>query len=145
MANVLCVGHSRYGRSEGGIGHHTNRRQLYEYRQGGDVGSQRVRQHRQVPSVPADCQHRRSHRRFSWSLCYQGRFIISLSISPSLCLCLCLFVCFSFPFTLCLLHTYIGFIGFGFCVRAPKSVSDHFPCWVNKTNFVKSAQFRMFH
>ena len=68
------VGYSGHGRSERGIGHHSDGRQLHEYRQGSNVGSQCLRQHSQVPSVSAHCQLRRGRRRIPRRLRYQGLF-----------------------------------------------------------------------
>jgi len=75
------VGYSWDGRGEGGVGHHSDGRQLYEYRESGDVGSQRVRQHREIPSVPADRQLCGRRRRVPGSMRHQGldRFKILLS------------------------------------------------------------------
>ncbi|KAH1187901.1 hypothetical protein KIL84_017888, partial [Mauremys mutica] len=61
--------HRGHRRRQGGLGHHPDRRQLLQHRQGGDVGPERVRQHLQVPAVPAHRQrggrggglHRRLH------------------------------------------------------------------------------------
>uniref|UniRef100_A0A8B9MYN5 ATPase plasma membrane Ca2+ transporting 3 n=1 Tax=Accipiter nisus TaxID=211598 RepID=A0A8B9MYN5_9AVES len=54
--HTLVKGHRGDGRGQGGVRHHPDGRQLLQHRQGGDVGPQRLRQHLQVPPVPADRQ-----------------------------------------------------------------------------------------
>ena len=56
---LRLLGHRRNGRGQRSFGHHPDGRQLQQYRQGGHVGSQRLRFHRQVSAVSADGQHRR--------------------------------------------------------------------------------------
>lgn len=67
----LCFlsGNRRHRCGQRGIWHHPDWRQLHQYCQGRHVGEERLRQHLQVPAVPADRQcggrdcgvHRRLH------------------------------------------------------------------------------------
>ena len=81
----LCLsGYCRDRRGQGSVRHHPDRRQLQQHRQSGDVGTQRLRQHLQVPPVSADRQrggryrglhwgvhHSGIHRRSEWGECWQ--------------------------------------------------------------------------
>lgn len=69
-------------RSEGGLWHHPDGRQLHQHRQGCHVGKKRVRQHLKVPAVSADGQcgccncgvHRRLHHTGWFLSCLQWRW-----------------------------------------------------------------------
>jgi len=67
------AGYCGYGRGEGGVRHHANRRQLLEHRQGGDVGPEHLRQHLKVSSVPADSQRGCRPPRVYWSMRRPGQ------------------------------------------------------------------------
>ena len=57
--DMVCVcppGHRRDRCGQGGLRHHPDGRQLHQHRQGCHVGPQCLRQHLQVPAVPADGQ-----------------------------------------------------------------------------------------
>ena len=69
---LSCAGNRRHRRCQGSVWHHTDWRQFHKYRQGSDVGPQRLRQHRQVPPVSADGQRGGGYRRISWSLFHSG-------------------------------------------------------------------------
>jgi len=73
---IMCnLGNCRDWRSKRSIWHNTNGRQLYKYCQGGDVGTQRLWQHRQIPAVSTDCQLRSSHCRVSRRVCDKGQHL----------------------------------------------------------------------
>lgn len=58
--------------SQGGIWHHSDRRQLFQHCQCRYVGTQRLRQHLQIPPVSADCKHCGGHRSIYRSLHHAG-------------------------------------------------------------------------
>ena len=75
----LRHGHTGHRRGQGGLGHHTHRRQLQLDRQGGHVGPQRLRLHRQVPPVSAHRQRGRRHLRLLWRLHRRRTFAILIN------------------------------------------------------------------
>jgi len=82
---LVTAGYSGDGRGKRSVWHYPNWRQLHEYRQGRHVGSQCLRQHRQVPAVSADGQRRRRHRCLPRSLRYQGiNLSLQFTLDPSL-------------------------------------------------------------
>ena len=75
-AQFLMISGNRWHRCcEGSVRYYPDWWQLHEYRQGGDVGPQCLRQHRKVPSVSADSQRRCSHRCIPRSLLHPGLLI----------------------------------------------------------------------